>query len=433
MSLNNGNYNVKKGLMLFLFSLTLLSIVFISTFEPNVPLCIIIFSICYFPSWCGSRSLFEPLPFFGLFLYFYVISFPSFILITGFYNVDDEQYFVLLISGFYTYLGLLLAELISGRTYIIKSEPINFQSKSINSLSGVLSVIFAPFFFIAIYEVVISGDVNKYELDTGGIFNALAYYFLAFSFIYIISIKNHLKFKILIFLLLFFLFYLVSGERDFFVRAVLLVLFFLYVTGRVSNKVTIIAFISGLLLSPLSQSLKGMLSYNSKNFDIMSLSDNFFSALFSGEFMSQGRNFYWMLEYKDRMVQTYENMIVNDILRFFKLYEHSSASLFGESVVGRSGGSGVGFSLLGEVYFSFGFLGLSIFGLLIGLFLKRVAKIASESSLNIYLYITILFSCSYALRADFANLLAGVIKIGLLPVITVLVLRYLVNSVNRAR
>lgn len=420
-------------LSLVLFALTALSIFFISIFEPSVISCIVLFSICYFPSWFGSKSLFEPLPFFGMFLYFYVISFSCFVLITEGYSVSYNQHFILIMSGFCTYLGLLLAEIAAGPTAISHTSFIDLQSQDFNKLSRVLSIIFAPFFIISLYEVMASGNVNKYELNTGGIFNALAYYFLAFFFIYVTSAKRNLKFKIFIFLLMFFLFYLVSGERDFFIRAFLLILFFLYITDKINNKVTIIAFILGFLLAPLSQSLKGMLGYNSDKLETILIFDNFIITLFSGEFMSQGRNFYWMLEYKDRMAQIYENMLVNDILRFFKLYEHSSASLFGEKIVGRDGGSGVGFSLLGELFFSFGFPGLFLFGLLTGLFLKQVAKIASKSSLSIYMYITILFSCSYALRADFANLLAGVIKIGLLPVITVLVLRYSVNLVNRAR
>ncbi|PKF55711.1 hypothetical protein CW748_12720 [Alteromonadales bacterium alter-6D02] len=351
---------------------------------------------------------------------------------TGMYNVGYEQHFILIMSGFFTYLGLLIAEFILGPSRIKQADFQYFQSNDFKKLSGTLSLVFAPFFLIALIDVLGSGNVNKYELNTAGVFNALTYYFLAFLFIYITSSQKCIRVKMVSFILLFLFFYLVSGERDFFIRAFLLILFFLYITNQVSNKVTIISFVSGFILAPLSQSLKGVLGYNSEQSVQLIGFDNLIVSLFSGEFMSQGRNFYWMLEFKDRMLDVYGNMLVNDILRFFKLYEHSSASLFGEKIVGRTGGSGVGFSLLGEMYFTFWYFGLLFLGLSIGVLLKWTAKVASDSSLNIYLYITVLFSCSYALRADFANLLAGVIKVGLLPVVILILCRSSIRFIQKS-
>jgi len=170
--------------------------------------------------------------------------------------------------------------------------------------------------------------------------------------------------------------------------------------------------LAGFLSVPLSQSMKGLLSYGAYIVD----DDNFFHSLFSGEFMSQGRNFNYMLSYKDRMEYYYDDMLVNDFLRFIKVNEFSSSSLFGEKIVGRVGGAGIGFTFIGQIYFSHGFTGLFIMGLVIGYILSKLRVVAPTSPINTYIYITVLFGVSYSLRADFANLLANTIKLGLVPV-----------------
>jgi hypothetical protein len=111
-------------------------------------------------------------------------------------------------------------------------------------------------------------------------------------------------------------------------------------------------------------------------------------------------------------------MFFNDFLRFLNINTHSSTSLFGREVLGRTGGAGIGFSFPGQIFLTFGWIGLLFFGFVLYLILNFF-RVKNNSSIDIYLYISIVFSFAYSLRADFANLLAGIFKIGIVPLLLV--------------
>ncbi|WP_373938108.1 oligosaccharide repeat unit polymerase [Vibrio kanaloae] len=385
---------------------------------------IVAYSIIYFYCLLSSEDPFCAPVIYGYFIFFYTISYPIYHWLTlGFEVHSYVNLNTILISGMLFYCGVLISHLgyKLNDNYIILKE-----SGSRYYIIRLYLVLFSVPFFSSIYSALTSNVQFKYELDTVGIANILSYFFILFSFIYVFYAKKRFILLSVLFLSLFMIYYLTTGERDMFVRLFLMFLITYYFRNYVGRKVVILVLLIGFLAIPLSQSMKGLLSYGAHIIN----NDSFVTSLFSGEFMSQGRNFNYMLVYHDRMMYYYDNMLINDLLRFFKISSFSSSSLFGEYIVGRSGGAGIGFTFLGQIYYSLGFFGLFIMGLSIGFILRLLRIAAPKSPVYIYVYITFLFGVSYSLRADFANLLANTIKIGLAPV---LILFLSERAINRFR
>lgn len=382
---------------------------------------ILFFGGIYFLSWCFIKDPFSPVILFGLFLFFYTVSWPMLLIIGGIEDASTIQKSnVILSSGILVFCGILLSSLFSfkvGKCFKVTNELKTIADNS--NISLYLAIMFFPAFLLSIYEVITSEATLKYEMDTSGLTGVLVYFFLTFSFVYFASRQKKNFLFVSVFVLMFFIYYLFTGQRDLFVRAFLMALLLFYTKEKVSKKGVLFLFLAGFVFLPVSQSLKGILSYGRGEFSIDGMS---FLSFFSGEFMSQGRNFFWMLEYPLKMDEVYGNMLWNDTLRFFKLYSHSSTNLFGTEVLGRDGGSGLGFSLLGELYFSGGWSVLFIFGILTGLMMNWLRRKCFYSQIGIYIYVTVLFSCAYSLRADFANLLAGIFKLGLIPIVLLVVM-----------
>lgn len=256
--------------------------------------------------------------------------------------------------------------------------------------------------------------LSKYELRAGGLsalgvyFAIPFYYFLVFSGRNL-SCRRVWLYRSFLFILPFLFYFLYTGERDVLVRVFLImyVLGFCYqFFGKVS---AIIILILGLLAEPTLQSFKAALVIGVSNHEPS------FRNLFAGEFSSQGRNFYWALQRADIMSIVYENSIWRDFLRFLYLSDASSVSLFGSEVMGRKSGAGIGFSLFAQLYFFGGYLALFFLGVFSRL-LVRLFEPSRNSSVSIFLYSMVLFGVGYSMRGDIANLLAGVFKVGILPI-----------------
>lgn len=375
-----------------------------------------IYSILYFFSWLCVRDPFSPFVFLNLFLFLYSISFPLLLIFSGASSLDlNKNLKIIVLSG----LVIFFASAVVGglrEIFLIKVKrvpEIDLSSKIV----AFLVVLTFVFFAYSVVQVLGSGAEKKYELATSDLSGVMVYFFLTYSFVYSTSINENKTFKVLVlFNALFLFYYLVTGERDYFVRFALMTLAFAFYSLKIDRKNVILVYVVGFFVLPLSQSLKGFFSYGGAGLELS------LGAFFSGEFMSQGRNFYWMLVYEQKMASVYDNLIFNDILRFFKLSDYSSTSVFGREVVGRSGGSGLGFSIPGALYFSGGYFGLFFFGFIIFLFANSIyTRLRLKNGVHLCFFITMLFSIAYSMRADFANLLAGVFKIGLVPIIFLLV------------
>lgn len=383
------------------------------------------FTFFYLSSCILCKDPFSAPVFYGYFIYFYTISFPIYLYLTEGYDHNSVvNVNIIIISGMLFYAGVLFSHL----GFKVDGELLDIKQSEERKISVYICLLFFGVFFVSdIFSSITSNVQYKYELETASLSSVMSYFFILFSFVFWFYNRKRYTVATLV-LSLFFLYYLTTGERDMFVRLFLMILLTTYLRHVISKNIVLLIIFIGFLSIPLSQSMKGFLSYGAHVVE----SDSFLISLFSGEFFSQGRNFNYMLVYSDRMSFYYDNMIVSDVLRFFKIINYSSASLFGEYIVGRQGGAGIGFTLLGQIYFSFGFLGLFFMGASIGCILRFFRCKVYNSPLMVYVYITLIFGVSYSLRADFANLLANTIKVGLAPVAFMLVVEKILNkAVNR--
>lgn len=370
-----------------------------------------------FASWLLQRDPLAPSALFGIFLVFYTVSFPIIVLLGSRLSATDENLLIILRSGLVIYVGVLLGEAVVQWQSPFSCRPwlglANSPTLGTAALLGAMAM--SPLFAYAIVSAMTSGATAKSELGTDNFFTgSLIYVFLCAAYLLADQATRASparRWPSALLLGAFLVFFLATGERDLFVRVALMVLALWYVLGKISRRQVYLVLIAGLLMIPVTQAAKGLLSYGG---GFVVTGD--IRAVFSNEFLSQGRNFNWLLERESMIPWVYDNMIINDLKRFVYLAEHSSGSLFGRQFVGSASNVGLGFTMPGMLYIAGGHAAHFLYGILAGLVMALVRSRAHLSGAGIYLYIMVLFSFAYALRADVANLLSGLFKLTLIPV-----------------
>lgn len=370
----------------------------------------------------------------------YVISFPIQVLLLGRTGFPNEAYLAVVVqAGLFFFVGffgfaLLLSSLpvsIAARRLFARYDCLSNRSPGPQQF--MLAILVFLLFGVMVWQwsQVWGADATaKYQLPGVGRFAVLVYVFSAVFYVLLaravdITYSSRWLFFVLLFLLPFVLHFAFTGERDVVVRAGLVILVLGVVCGHIGKGAVFFLLLGGLALQPVMQGVKAFL--------VLGWGDVSFvwQHVFGGEFSSQGRNFYWALERPMAIEEVYAGSILNDILRFFYLTDRSSASLFGRVIMEREGGPGLGFTLLGQMYFSAGYFGVVLLGACIAGVLRAFEPTAGDRML-VYAYAFILFGCAYALRADVANFLANIIKVGLLPILTVLFLLFFLDQFLRA-
>lgn len=363
----------------------------------------------------------SPLVIVGLFWVLYIVSYPLGVSLFQPQGVDDNLrstvFFggVALISfciGFVVFTGL------SRRG----TEYISFRDlRRVGSFEGValyasliISCLLIPFYFYDLMVVSASSARYKYELESSSsgapLYILLFSLFVFFGLLYERSSSRLSRWYLYFFVFIFIVYYLFTGQRDFLVRSVMLVLFLIYLREKLSIKTIWLVFVCGIVMQPVLQAGKGLLSFGAGSFEFTA------ASLFSGEFSSQGRNFYYILQDLGRAQFVYDGSMLRDIKRFLNLGEQSSTNLFGSEFLGRRGGAGMGFSLLAQFYIAGGVLALIVFGLFSAFAMQFIRRWFPLSVLGVYVYVTFVFAFGYSLRADLANLLSQSIKFGAIPV-----------------
>ena len=216
---------------------------------------------------------------------------------------------------------------------------------------------------------------------------------------------------------------LISGERDLLFRFVIfLVVFFLDIRLNFKRWFVFVILAAILLSGPASQNLKGVFLRKSslEVSDVMSVY-NKPSSIFYQEFAASGRNLSILIEedVEGFMGKTY----LNDIGRFFYLPGFESAGQWYNRSFrldhGLEGSSGWGFTLSGEAYINFGYLGVFCFALIHGLLITILYRIRTLSGFHYAIYCSAVFAFIYVQRADLANLLSFTLKSPLIFAITI--------------
>ncbi|MCQ4306541.1 oligosaccharide repeat unit polymerase [Pseudomonas stutzeri] len=297
--------------------------------------------------------------------------------------------------------------------------------------SGELLLIAALLVVVLICSIVIfnSGFTSKREINDGAGVEKFISEFSMLTLTIVALLRavrlsmDRLKCDPLILLVIFVcIFYLaLTGERDIFFRLMLCLMLIYYFKMRNFSKLKLLVFAVGIaLLVPVSQSFKAVMvsGFVGIDFDL--------NKIFSNEFISASRNIYSVLYFE---AERNPYLLISDIGRavipsmFFGEDWFSSANTwFNKEFLllnGFSGRTGWGFGLVPEGYVVGGVGGviavMSLTAFMISICYRL--RLRSEYFLVFYLFA---FSVSiYVIRADVANLLSQMFKIGGLAIFTV--------------
>jgi hypothetical protein len=183
---------------------------------------------------------------------------------------------------------------------------------------------------------------------------------------------------------------------------------------KASFLVVILILLIIIFVIPISQAFKAVLLSGNINIGNIGL-----ELILSNEFMSASRNMYSLLLYG---VEHNISYFFNDILRAFtpsvllEKFDISSTVAWFHNVYridnGFSGTSGWGFGLVAEGYLVGGMWGIA---LIISIYAFTIGKLYNMRYNSVYWYVFYLLSfvtSIYVIRADIANLLSQVFKIG---------------------
>lgn len=379
------------------------------------------------------RSVICPQVIFTIFMVLYVVSYPMKLVMLG---DSSTSYFndveTTVLAGQFLILGFFSAAILPkpiqmrAKLNVVKNRlEIIFRNPSAigRAILICLAVIIASLMLLKIQGNVGTEASSKHQLSTSGflvmiVFFALpVFFFLIFSSRHELTKRNWLV-SSMIFVTLFFVYFSYTGERDVLVRAVLIVYIIGIVNGFLGKSSAVAILIAGVFSEPVLALIKAFAVIGIQDYSVSA------ASIFSGEFSSQGRNFLWAVQREQVVSEIYADTLWKDFLRFLYINDASSTSLFGREVIGRSGGAGLGFSILAQFYFSGGYPLIFALGYLMYLILY-IFEPQRSSLVSAFLYASVIFGLAYSLRADLANLLGQVFKVSLMPILLVIFLLYI--------
>lgn len=223
-----------------------------------------------------------------------------------------------------------------------------------------------------------------------------------------LDIKSIFFVFIIIFLLVFF-----SGERDFLLRFFVIVFFVFYIIIKKSklSKEIVTLSILGFSSIPILKEFKYFgLTGERDTSDL-----NIFFDFLNSDFISASKNLQILLADSDAHSKFNGRTVISDFIRAFNLenfidYDVVSSIEWFNSHYFKIGRSGQGFTLVGEGYINFGYLGIVLVFLIVGLIIKFLYY---KSNKNIYYFSFYIISIPifmYSIRADLANILSPLVN-----------------------
>lgn len=382
----------------------------------DILLQVILLSILYLYSIILVKfDLLHPYFWFGLFYVLYSISFPIISVLGGGYENIFVTSDLLAIEtvGFFIFLICISPER--------NDNKINFDivisRQAINFFINILSIIS----MIAIFFILKNGFSSKGEIYESG--NIL--YSFVFSIIYLVltfycieySIKRKCYKRANLFSIvrtgsICLLLTIFSGERDIFFQFILSTVFLAFFWRDITRKSLIIFFPIGILSIPISAIYKYyFLTGNTVGLDeTFNSVSGFINMFFNGEFIASSRNLQIMINNAEissgiMLGKTF----ISDVLRIFGFSPWSGQEWFNSTFFSFST-IGHGFTLLGEGYLNFGFIGIIIEMIVVSIFLNYLYRKSTKSIYWLTIYITSIPLFIYANRADLSNILAPFIR-----------------------
>ncbi|MFD0961664.1 O-antigen polymerase [Paenibacillus chungangensis] len=305
-------------------------------------------------------------------------------------------------------------------------------------------ILIITFLFTCIYVLYIylNGLSSKYEISlSNSVFIKFGAFFSIFTLVYAIFISNEminnkkLPVKIVVLTTIWIvLAFLISGERDFLYRHVLITIFLIDTVYKKIPKVKLAIYgVIGMLSIPILGGLKNVLVSN-KGLEPFTLPT--FSEILSGEFISASRNLLVLLTNSNQWDFFMGETIWWDFKRVFvpQFLLNSEVinpvgwfnNSFYMGLVSRGGGQG--FTMVGEGYMNFGLIGVMIWFMILGLIIKLLYLKSSKNILYLVSYIAFIPIVIYSIRADLSNLLSPLFSQIIIPILIMLILRSILGK-----
>jgi hypothetical protein len=225
---------------------------------------------------------------------------------------------------------------------------------------------------------------------------------------------------------------LLSGERDLVFRLILDAALIAYYFKKISLwRFWFWGAIVGIVILPLSVSIKyfftaGVLTkLNITNFT------HVIYKFFSAEFLSASRNLQILVKDASNVKGVMNGTtLINDITTVFGYAPHSALGWFQDRFF-YNRGTGMGFTLIGEGYINFGYVGVVLVYSVVALITRWLYLNRNRNIYCLYIYISSVPIFVYANRADLANILSPFVKHILLGGLLFYILRERVSIKNR--
>jgi oligosaccharide repeat unit polymerase len=372
----------------------------------------------------------NPLTWFTPFIFLYSIAYPVLIII------EDRPYVPLLKETlFIEWVALLTFILVFG--FSEKQFYKYDQTKMLNMKFVTFPVYLASFLLTLIYLLYIysAGLSSKYAISMdNSIYGKLSPFFSIFvlSFVLLVAYSINVLKRIPKLIISFTLFYtlialFIIGERDLFLR-VLLVLVFLYnvLYKAISKKVLILGTFLGLSLVPIMGNLKNIALRE----NVVNQQDkSFLASILSSDFGAASRNLNTLINNKDSWSYFYGETFWWDIKVVLNMGSSPGMwfnKTFYSDLINRGGGNG--FTLIGEGYMNFGIFGVILVFASLALFLKFLYIKATTNIIWLAIYVTSIPIVIYSLRADVATILTQISKHVAIPLLTIYIVKHILEK-----
>lgn len=432
-------FKVRRALLqkVFIFAISLLVILFSFILRNHAGVvglvCAYSVFICFL---CSGRSILDPRSLFLIMLTVYSVWFPLQVVTFGYEGPLKLDLDVLLESIRLQVFGIVIFVLMC-TTLINENEIYKLKSGFFRGLAvggkELLSekIVYWPillFVLISLFATMAGGYTSKRDiLDSGSVFKNIGELFFYVLLVIVIlhtlrSGRKLVTYKTLIVIFVGLGYFLLLGERDVFFRSSILAVLMLVDRKNIPVFLSTLFIVSlAVVIVPLSQEFKAVFLSGDINIKRQGL-----DLVFSNEFISAGRNVYSLMYYG---VDHSLSFLFGDVLRafipsvFMSDFDIQSTGSWFNSVYrvnnNFSGTAGWGFTIIGQGYLISGYWGvfviMSIIAIIISLFYRRCYK----SEYWYVFYLIALTTYIYIIRADFANLLSQVFKIGGLSVLGV--------------
>jgi oligosaccharide repeat unit polymerase len=429
------NFNLKTYFLFFLS----MNITFSFIFIDNVT--VLISLILVFMVYSMYLVKFEPihpvvwlLPI--LFLYHFSVIFLDYLNVRTTQNMHEIAFLGWLSIATCSILLIFFCKKISNVDVMEKAFFVNYLTNNF-----ILTLFYSTLLILVMSHNIVfltSGISSKSQANSvGGLFSILQFshlwYLLAYQLLLVkrIFIERKFPWKLIIFTFVVSLFTTLNlGERNVFLSFCIISIITVYLFYR-PRKIVVFSFGAILLvLIPILGSLKNIFTRDKIQTD----NSGVLVDLFSGEFLSVGRNLEVLLLNNYSSNYFYGLTFIWDIGRSIVpgiIYPFQNAvGWFNNTYYGLNREFGYGFTLTGEGLINFGILGVIIWYLIFCGILSVLYNKGTRSLGYLSLYLPSIPYFAYAIRADFSNLFSPIIKSILLPLLLILLITLILKKQN---